>query len=185
MSNVILLKPATVPQLLGRIKSGLEELDRTLEQSDQRSIALGHDIKALKEQEPKQWLEFVRDYCGLGETCAYELLSIAEGQKTDAEVRERGRESMRVSRQHACVRNVAESETDEVEDDDPYVKEFKSTTERNTHAIMSFVDEGFRAAFDCRKRMADCVPNKEMASEVRRLIATWTKIADDVETLLG
>ena len=182
MSNVILLKPATVPQLLGRIKSGLEELDRTLEQSDQRSIALGHDIKALKEQEPKQWLELVREDCGLGKTCAYELLSIAEGQKTDAEVRERGRESMRASRQHACVRNVAESETDEVEDDDLCVKGFKST---NTHAFMLFLDEGFRAAFDCRKRMADCVPNKEMASEVRRLIATWTKIADDVETLLG
>ena len=185
MSNVILLKPATVPQLLGRIKSGLEELDRTLEQSDQRSIALGHDIKALKEREPKQWLELIGEDCGLGKTCAYELLSIAEGQKTDAEVGERGRESMRVSRQPASVRNIAESETHEVEDDDPYVEEFKSTTERNTHAFMLFLDEGVRAAFDCRKRMADYVPNKEMASEVRRLIATWTKIADDVETLLG
>ena len=185
MSNVILLKPATVPQLLGRIKSGLEELDRTLEQSEQRSIALGHDIKALKEQEPKQWLELVREHCGLGKTCAYELLSIAEGQKTDAEVRARGRESMRASRQRASVHNVGESEADEVEDDDLYVKEFKSTTERNTHAFMLFLDEGFRAAFDCRRRMADYVPNKQMASEVRRLIATWTKIANDVETLLG
>jgi hypothetical protein len=68
VSNVILLKPATVLQLLGRIKSGLEELDRTLEQSDQRSIALGDDIKALKEQEPKQWLELIGEHCGLGET---------------------------------------------------------------------------------------------------------------------
>jgi uncharacterized protein YfbU (UPF0304 family) len=92
---------------------------------------------------------------------------------------------MRASRRHACVRNVAESETDEVEDDDLCVKGFKSTTERNTHAFILFLDEGFRAAFDCRKGMADCVPNKEMASEVRRLIATWTKIADGVETLLG
>ena len=118
MSNVILLKPATVPQLLGRIKSGLEELDRTLEQSEQRSIALGHDIRVLQQQEPKQWLELVGEHCGLGETCAHELLSIAEGQKTDAEVRERGRESMRASRQRASARNVGVSEADEVEDDD-------------------------------------------------------------------
>ena len=49
----------------------------------------------LKQQEPDTWLDLVREHCNIGRSRAYEYLSIAEGTKTEDDVREGNRDRQR------------------------------------------------------------------------------------------
>ena len=49
--------------------------------------AIGHHIKAIKAAEPDDWERVVKAKCGLSRTRAYELMAIADGTKSAAQVR--------------------------------------------------------------------------------------------------
>jgi hypothetical protein len=66
------------------------------------------------------------------------------------------------------------------DDDDGYV-EFKSTNQRNTHYFPEFVEEGFRAAAECRKRLNDLTVKRGWVADVRRLTKEWARIAERLE----
>jgi chromosome segregation ATPase len=52
----------------------------------QYRTAIGQHLKAVKEARPGDWEDIVRTECNLGRSRAYELLAIANGTKTDAEI---------------------------------------------------------------------------------------------------
>jgi hypothetical protein len=76
-------------QLCKRIKALIAKGDKAAEKSEQFYVAAGLELKALKGKCSTQtlFLNLVRHDIGVGKTRAYELLQIADGKKTVAEVR--------------------------------------------------------------------------------------------------
>jgi len=77
-------------QLISIIKTHIAKGDKAKDKAEQHYISAGQYLSQLKGISPDQvtFLATVKDKIGLGKSRAYELLQIADGRKTDAEVRE-------------------------------------------------------------------------------------------------
>jgi hypothetical protein len=91
-------------QLIKRIKTHIEKGDQAKGRAEQAGkkaeehyTAAGIHLKALRDGSPSKaaWEELIKSRCGLGASRAYELIAIADGRKTVADVRLGKAESMR------------------------------------------------------------------------------------------
>jgi hypothetical protein len=88
----------TQDELAKTIKSLVEKGDRAKEKSDQFYMAAGLHLLTLRAEHKgtwAEWEELVRQKCGIGKSRASELMRIAGGHTTVAEVRSDKAESMR------------------------------------------------------------------------------------------
>ena len=105
-------------QLIKRIQAHIakgdqakERADQATEKADQHYKAAGIHLKALRDGSPSKaaWEELIKSKCGIGARRAYELIEIADGRKTTAELRLSKAESMRKVRAQRGARNKAET----------------------------------------------------------------------------
>jgi hypothetical protein len=78
-------------QLVRTIKAHLAKGDQAKDKADQHYIAAGQHLKTLKAQHVGSWAEwesFVKEKVGIGKSRAGELMQIADGTKTVAQIRE-------------------------------------------------------------------------------------------------
>ena len=93
----------------------------------------------------------MKEHCRVGRRRAYEFISVAEGTKTLAEIRQGWCE--RQAKRLQSVRDITHAEDDEESEFESV--EFKSSTEKNTYIVTLCVDEGFRQLSDCNARVSD------------------------------
>jgi hypothetical protein len=100
-------------QLSKKIKAFIAKGDKAKEKSKQFHIAAGLELKRLKAGCSTQtlFLNLIRDI-GLGKSRAYELMAIADGKKTVAEVRADATGRKQLERARKSVRDVTDN-TDE------------------------------------------------------------------------
>ena len=83
--------PITVDkaQLIKKIKVCIEKGDKANDKAEQYYTAAGIHLKTLKKKAPNQaaWEQLIKSRCGLSTSRAYELIQIADGRKTVAELR--------------------------------------------------------------------------------------------------
>jgi hypothetical protein len=80
---------ATPTQLIGLIKAHIAKGDKAKEKADQHYIAAGQHLKTLKARHAGTWTEWealLKEKIGIGKSRASELMQIADGTKTAAEV---------------------------------------------------------------------------------------------------
>jgi len=78
---------ANQAQLIKTIKAHIAKGDKAREKADQHYIAAGKYLKELKgDLSQAEFLEIVREKIGIGKSRTYELLAIADGTKTLADV---------------------------------------------------------------------------------------------------
>jgi hypothetical protein len=63
------------------------KLERAENKVEQYQVSIGQHIAAIKKAQPDDWQEIIKAQCNLGRSRAYELLAIADGTKTPAQVR--------------------------------------------------------------------------------------------------
>jgi hypothetical protein len=87
----------TEDQLIKRIKTHIEKGDQAKGKAEQHYVSAGIHLRALRDAHPKkaEWEKLIRSKCGLGASRAYELIQIANGRKTVAELRLSKAESVR------------------------------------------------------------------------------------------
>jgi hypothetical protein len=76
-------------QLVRAIKAHIERGDKAKDKAEQHYISAGQYLKTLKEQHNGSWAEWeelLKDKIGIGKSRASELMQIADGTKTAAEV---------------------------------------------------------------------------------------------------
>ena len=98
----------TQDELAKTIKTLVEKGDHAKEKSDQFYIAAGLHLITLKAEHKgtwAQWAVLVRKKCGLGKSRASELMRIAGGHTTAAEVRSAKAESVRKVRTASPLRS--------------------------------------------------------------------------------
>jgi hypothetical protein len=75
-------------QLIKKIKVYIEKGDKAKDKAEQYYTAAGLHLKELKEGKSKaEWAKLIEAKCGLGVRRAYELISIANGRKSVADIR--------------------------------------------------------------------------------------------------
>src|SRR5262249_50929948 len=79
--------PAQVQHHVQAINALVTKLERAEEKIEQYQRSIGQHIKAVKAARPDDWEDIVKVECDLGRSRAYELMAIADGTKTVAEVR--------------------------------------------------------------------------------------------------
>jgi len=84
-------------QLAKEIRVYVEKGDKARDKAEQYYIAAGLHLKKLRDHAPSKadWEELIKNRCGLGTSRAYELIQIADGRKTVADVRSAKAQSMR------------------------------------------------------------------------------------------
>jgi hypothetical protein len=116
-------------QLIKAIKARIEKGDQSKDKAEQHYASAGILLNELRDGRSKaEWAELLKTKCDLSVTRAYELIAIADGRKTVAEVRLANAKRVqkhaekRRSRPLANGQNLpAKVELGEVEDDDEYV----------------------------------------------------------------
>ena len=76
--------------LIRTIKAHIAKGDKATDKAEQHYIAAGQHLKTLKAEHTGSWSEWealLRDRVGIGKSRASELMAIADGTKTLAEVR--------------------------------------------------------------------------------------------------
>jgi len=76
--------------LIRTIKAHIAKGDKAADKAEQHYIAAGQHLKTLKAEHTgswSEWEELLRDRVGIGKSRASELMAIADGTKTLAEVR--------------------------------------------------------------------------------------------------
>src|SRR6516162_4145672 len=76
--------------LIKTIKAHIAKGDKAQDKAEQHYIAAGQHLKTLKAEHTGSWSEWealLRDRVGIGKSRASELMAIADGTKTLAEVR--------------------------------------------------------------------------------------------------
>jgi hypothetical protein len=99
---------APIRQLSRTITVLIEKGNKAAGKAEQFYKAAGLHLKTLKERMPngETWEQFVKDKCGVSYQRAYELICLADGKITLAEMRERGRERVSQHRKNeALLRN--------------------------------------------------------------------------------
>src|SRR6516164_7951257 len=84
--------------LIQTIKAHIAKGDKAADKAEQHYIAAGQHLKTLKAQHKGNWAEWealLKERVGIGKSRASELMLIAAGTKTVAEVRAEKAESMR------------------------------------------------------------------------------------------
>ena len=76
-----------VTQRCHAINALVTKLEHAERKVDEYQRAIGQHIAAVKTARPDDWQKVVKTECKLGRSRAYELLAIADGTKTAAEVR--------------------------------------------------------------------------------------------------
>jgi hypothetical protein len=71
-------------QRIRAIKSLQTNIDKDQSKIEQREIAIGQHIKAIKAEFPKRWTVIVKDACGIKRSRAYEYLQMAGGRPVEA-----------------------------------------------------------------------------------------------------
>src|SRR5690349_3374175 len=95
-------------QLVQTIKVHIAKGDKAADKAEQHYIAAGQHLKTLKEQHKGNWAEWealLKERVGIGKSRASELMQIADGTKTLAQVRARTAESVRQVRAHSPLRS--------------------------------------------------------------------------------
>jgi hypothetical protein len=85
-------------QLVAAIKAHIAKGDKAQDKAEQHYIAAGQHLKTLKAQHEGSWAEWealLKERVGIGKSRASELMLIADGTKTVAQVRAEKAESMR------------------------------------------------------------------------------------------
>jgi hypothetical protein len=79
----------TPDQLIKAINALVEKGNKAKDKAEQYYAAAGLHLKTLREESPNKtaWEKLIRSKCGLGASRAYELIQIADGRKTVADVR--------------------------------------------------------------------------------------------------
>ena len=89
-------------ELINRIKTHIAKGDQAAEKSEQHYVAAGQYLKALKEQHKGNWADWetlLQTKIGIGKSRASELMQIADGRKSIADVRGNTSERTRKSRE--------------------------------------------------------------------------------------
>jgi hypothetical protein len=79
----------TVTDAIRQIKAHIQQGDKAKDKADQHYHSAGLLLKELRENcsSKAAWERLIKDRCGIGRSRAYELIAIAEGRKTIADVR--------------------------------------------------------------------------------------------------
>jgi hypothetical protein len=87
----------TEDQLIKAIKAHVEKGDQAKGKSEQHYASAGQYLKTLRKDSSSKaaWEKLVKNRCGIGTSRAYELIQIADGRKTVADVRLAKAESVR------------------------------------------------------------------------------------------
>ena len=90
-------------QRIEAIKVLVKKGDKAKDKADQYYTAAGLHLKSLREDSPSKaaWENLIKSKCGLGTSRAYELIQIADGRKTVADVRLDTAERVREHRSRA------------------------------------------------------------------------------------
>jgi hypothetical protein len=104
--NAVVETPATIAK---RIKEHIERGDKAKDKADQHYAAAGLLLKQLKGDcsSKAEWERLIKARCGIGTTRAYQLIEIADGRKTVADVRLGTAKRMR---KHAAANKAARQE---------------------------------------------------------------------------
>jgi hypothetical protein len=94
-------------QLIAAIKTLIAKGDKAAEKAEQFYIAAGQHLKTLKEQKPCDvtWEHYVTEKVGLGRSRADELIRIADGRTSIAQVREQTAKRVSQHRARPALRN--------------------------------------------------------------------------------
>jgi hypothetical protein len=89
-----------IAQLIKEIKTFVKKGDKAKDKSEQYYVAAGIHLRTLKSQAPNPaaWEQLIKSRCGLSRSRAYDLIAIADGRKTVAELRLGTAERMRKHR---------------------------------------------------------------------------------------
>src|SRR5262249_42215737 len=82
---------------------------------EQYQTAIGQHIKAIKLASPDDWENIVKNQCHLGRSRAYELLAVADGTKTSAEVASATTERSKKRRERLSVAQRTQDSADDPE----------------------------------------------------------------------
>ena len=101
------------------IKAYISKGDHAKEKAEQYYISAGQHLHALREtcSSKKSWEEVLRKRCDLSTGRASELMQIADGRKTQAEIREADKERKRITRQRSGHPEQQDEENQEVSED--------------------------------------------------------------------
>jgi hypothetical protein len=187
--------PRQVEHHVKHINALAAKLERGEAKCEQYKVAIGQHVRAIK-AEHEDWEAIVRDRCNLGRSRAYELMAIADGTKTDEQVR--GQANVRKIKHRKSVRSGtdedADTETeqgggsDETADagDDaeagpaPEAKANKrAETSYDRNARQGFLKDCNDAAI-CAEDYKGPIDD-EVLRACRRVADAWAKLADELE----
>jgi hypothetical protein len=108
-----------ITQCCRTINALVRKLAKAEDKVDQYQRSIGQHIAAIKAERPDDWLQVVESECALGRSRAYELLAIANGRKTTAQVAAASTERSKKHRALSPLRNGPLHKADPVVTDAP------------------------------------------------------------------
>lgn len=176
-----------LPTLCKTITTLIAKGDAATEKAEQFYIAAGRHLAELKERKPddRTWDEYVKEKCGIGKSRAYELIAIADGRTSIAEVRAEKAESVRRVRENRPLRSghdlvsVATGNVvrlaEYIEDDEEEPDTPKASATRKRSAFLIFSNEAMRMA------EYEGPVDREIADAARRTADAWDRLATQLE----